>query len=310
MPSNSKWLEDVRPEQPVSEAARIAIATRSATMVQCLSQAAKGWKEDNEYVHHLRTASRRTQAALELYALLLPLKRSARVQKATKKLRKAGGNARDLDVFLQRIQKKSDPALSSNEQEEVTRFLRGLRKQAQPKLEKAFVWAEKEKLAKQFDELCQRIRWREAVDEESLAAMAPTLLEPLVVRFFHFSQQLTDAPESLHQLRIEGKNTRYAMELVEGGFPTDFREELYQAFEKVQSKLGKINDHHTAIENLRKWQRKTAERKFPRFLAVLIEDEQRQLDEKSQAFHVWWTDQRVLELKQHFQHYLGNGTLS
>ncbi|GAA4442557.1 CHAD domain-containing protein [Bremerella cremea] len=299
-----KWLGEAGPDQPISEVARAAIATRSERMLEYLPLAANRWKEDVEYVHHLRTWSRRTQSALQLFASLLPLKRTAEVRKVTQKLRKAAGNPRDLDVFMKRI-RKAKFEIGDDDKREVLTFLQKLRKEAQPKLVDVAKWAESEGIAKKFKGVVKRTRWREVADEETLAQIAPTLLEPLVVRFFHFAQQLSESPESLHQMRIEGKKTRYALELVESGFPEIFRNELYPAFEEVQSKLGVINDHHTAIEKIERWKAETSAKKFPDFLSRLVDHEKVQYQEKANAFCEWWTQQRSEELKQHFDHYMG-----
>lgn len=304
MGKNTNWLGKIEPGHSISEVAKEAISTRSARMLEYLPLAANRWKEDVEYVHHLRTWSRRTQAALQLFATLLPLKRSTVVRKATQKLRKAGGDARDLDVFIKRIN-KAKFVIGDDDKAEVLAFLTRLRKAAQPALVQAWEWAKSEDLAKKFEGVVLRTRWREVAEEETLQQMAPTLLEPLVVRFFHFSQMLGESPESLHQMRIEGKKVRYAMELVEGGFPDCFREELYPAFEEVQSKLGAINDHHMAVEKIQRWQNETATKKFPAFLLQLADHERIQFDEKAEAFRTWWTEARAQELKERFDRYLG-----
>lgn len=309
MGKNNNWLGKIEPGHAISEVAKEAISTRSARMLEYLPLAANRWKEDVEYVHHLRTWSRRTQAALQLFASLLPLKRSTLVRKATQKLRKAGGDARDLDVFIKRI-RKAKFVIGDDDKAEVLTYLNRLRKAAQPSLVQAWEWAKSEDLAKKFEGVVLRTRWREVAEEESLQQMAPTLLEPLVVRFFHFSQMLGESPESLHQMRIEGKKVRYAMELVEGGFPDCFREELYPAFEEVQSKLGSINDHHMAVEKIQRWQNETATKKFPAFLLQLAGHEQIQFNEKAEAFRTWWTEARAQQLKEHFDRYLGGLGLS
>ncbi|MEW4566085.1 CHAD domain-containing protein [Bremerella sp. JC770] len=304
MGKNTNWLGKIEPGHSISEVAKEAISTRSSRMLEYLPLAANRWKEDVEYVHHLRTWSRRTQAALQLFATLLPLKRSTVMRKATQKLRKAGGDARDLDVFMKRI-RKAKFVIGDDDKAEVMTFLKGLRKAAQPKVKSAWEWAKSEHLAKKFEGVILRTRWREVAEEESVEQMAPTLLEPLVVRFFHFSQMLVESPESLHQMRIEGKKVRYAMELIESGFPDRFREELYPAFEEVQSKLGTINDHYTAVEKIQRWQNETSTKKFPAFLLQMIDHERIQFEEKAEAFRIWWTEARSQELKEHFDHYLG-----
>jgi len=309
MGKNTNWLGKIEPGHSISEVAKEAISTRSSRMLEYLPLAANRWKEDVEYVHHLRTWSRRTQAALQLFATLLPLKRSTVVRKATQKLRKAGGEARDLDVFMKRI-RKAKFVIGDDDKAEVMTFLKNRRKAAQPKVKNAWEWAKSEHLAKKFEGVILRTRWREVAEEESVEQMAPTLLEPLVVRFFHFSQMLVESPESLHQMRIEGKKVRYAMELIECGFPDSFREDLYPAFEEVQSKLGTINDHYTAVEKIQRWQNETSTKKFPGFLVQMIDHERIQFEEKAEAFRIWWTEARSQELKEHFDHYLGGLGLS
>ncbi|PQO45260.1 CHAD domain-containing protein [Blastopirellula marina] len=304
MGKKEKWLGDVTPGHAISEVARQAITTRSARMLQYLPLAADRWKDDVEYVHQLRTWSRRTQSALQLFASLLPLKRSTSLRKATQKLRKAGGDARDLDVFLKRI-RKTKFEFAAGEKAKVQSYLRSLRKDAQPRLVKANQWAADEKLAKRFEQLIERVRWREVAEEETVEEIAPTFLEPMVVRFFHFAQQLNELPESLHQMRIEGKKARYAMELVESGFPEGFRKDLYPHFEEVQSKLGVINDHHTAVEKIRRWESQSRSGKFPPALSRMADYEQELFDEKAEAFRAWWTNDRAHKLKQHFDHFLG-----
>ncbi|RCS44710.1 CHAD domain-containing protein [Bremerella cremea] len=304
MANNGKWLEDFEPGHAISEVARAAIATRSTRMLECLPLAAKKWKEDVEHVHHLRTWARRTQSALQLFALLLPLKRLTSLRKATQRLRKAACPARDLDVFQKRI-RKSKFDFAEGEREEVLAYLQKLRKRAQLSIVDANRWARERDIARECRGLVKRIRWREVAEEETLETIAPTLLEPMMVRFFHYSQLLNESPESLHQMRIEGKKARYAMELVEGGFPPSFRQELYPAFEEVQAKLGVINDHHTAIEKIEGWQAQTSAKKFPPVLLRMVEHEKAQFDRKADAFRVWWTQERAVELKNHFDRFLG-----
>lgn len=305
MGNNRKWLGVIGPDNLISEVACEAILSRSRTMLEFLPLAANKWKDDVEYVHQLRTWSRRTQAALQLFASLLPLKRANELRKAAQRLRKSAGNARDLDVFIKRI-RKAKFQIGDDDREEVQVFLRKLRKEAQPELIESWGWAETQDLPIKFQSLVEKTRWREAGDEESLGQIAPTLLTPLVERFVFFSQQLSEDPNSLHRMRIEGKKVRYAMELVEKGFPEHFRDELIPAFEEVQSKLGAINDHHTAIDKIERWHGECRSNDFPAFLLQLRDHEKVQYQEKSEAFRQWWTEERLQELKRQFDRYLGS----
>jgi CHAD domain-containing protein len=62
-------------------------------------------------------------------------------------------------------------------------------------------------------------------------------------------EDLTDYA-NLHQVRIQGKRLRYAMEVFADCFPGEFREELYSQVEGMQEALGKANDSHVAVGRL------------------------------------------------------------
>ena len=112
-------------------------------------------------------------------------------------------------------------------------------------------------------------------------------LAPFVNEFFSAAQaDLTDI-EALHQMRIAGKQVRYAMELLAGAFDRSFRGELYATFAEVQQKLGTINDHATAIVMFNQWIERVDYNGSRAELAELIANEKKQLDAKCQQFREW-----------------------
>src|SRR5207244_2148550 len=52
----------------------------------------------------------------------------------------------------------------------------------------------------------------------------------------------------LHQVRIQGKRLRYAMEVFADCFAADFKEELYPQIEEMQEILGSANDSHVGAQ--------------------------------------------------------------
>src|SRR2546421_3740321 len=99
MASSSKWIEGIGPETRIEEAARRSLEPRLAAVGHYLPMAAHLAEHDVEHVHRLRVATRRAVAALKLYRKLLPKKPARWMKKRLRKIRRAAGDARDLDVL-------------------------------------------------------------------------------------------------------------------------------------------------------------------------------------------------------------------
>ena len=99
MPHFEQWIEGVTANDSVCAVAQHSLRVRLAAVRHYLSLAAVKSGEDVEYVHQLRVYTRRSMAALKLYANLLPKKEAKRLRKMLGKIRNAAGVARDLDVL-------------------------------------------------------------------------------------------------------------------------------------------------------------------------------------------------------------------
>src|SRR5207244_4505302 len=69
---SSKWIDGLRPEMGVSQAARKTLRRRLEAVWFLLKPAAEKADQSPEHVHQLRVSTRRAMAALEGYAELLP----------------------------------------------------------------------------------------------------------------------------------------------------------------------------------------------------------------------------------------------
>src|SRR5450755_1491967 len=98
-----KWIHGVSPDDWTSDVAGRTLRFRLAAVQHYLPLAGEKPDEDIEYVHELRVATRRTTAALRLYADMLPRRRTARMETRLKQIRRAAGDARDYDVLVQRL---------------------------------------------------------------------------------------------------------------------------------------------------------------------------------------------------------------
>src|SRR5690606_30232377 len=115
----------------VSVGAHDALAARLQAVLTWLPKAAQFPEADIEYVHQLRVSTRKAAAALKLFRDLLPKKRTRRLKAMLKAIRKAAGDARDLDVLIARLdaRAKRKPNLAP-----LVTHLRARREAAQPAL--------------------------------------------------------------------------------------------------------------------------------------------------------------------------------
>lgn len=322
----SKWLRKVDAETPISKAAKRALVSRFEVVAHYFPQAAKSWKDDVEYIHQLRTASRRFRATMDFFEPTLPPKRTKRLAKIVKKARKSAGDARDLDVYLAkfvvspewtlakehtaiRVAETSLEPPDSNQldphQLQVLRtFMKKARKKAQKPIENAWQKAKDKDWAKLAKQVFQRVRWRGPGPEPTFGEIAPELLQPLVARFFTTASTTELSSSGLHQLRIEGKRVRYAMELAATVFEQSFRKQLYPNFEEVQSSLGNINDRAAAESLFKSWYEQADSVELRDTLDIAIQEEQRKYEQEVEDFRQWWTKDKVVELQGMFQEYI------
>ena len=92
-----------RPETQVDDAARRRSSRGWPQSPACLPLAAHLAEHDIEHVHRLRVATRRAVAALKLYRDCWPDKPARWMKKRLRKIRRAAGDARDLDVLADRL---------------------------------------------------------------------------------------------------------------------------------------------------------------------------------------------------------------
>jgi CHAD domain-containing protein len=264
--------------------------------------------EDIEYVHELRVATRRTMAALRLYADMLPRRRADRMETRLKQIRRAAGDARDYDVLAQRLTDGHSDA-------EAQRFLekvRSRRRKAQRPIQAVYRRLKKDdrfdgwvkKLLRGVRHRSQGSKTKAEPKDPRFGEWARTHLRRIVNRFFKVSPTDDTDASALHRFRIRAKELRYEMELLAGAFPPDFVEKLYPVVETLQQQLGEINDHATAQARLRKSIDTADDPSEADHLRTLLEDEQARLNRSRRTFLQWWTPQRKNDLRARFNELL------
>ena len=292
---------------PVSVGAHDALAARLADVLAWLPKAAQVPGEDIEYVHQLRVSTRKSAAALKLFRDLLPEKRARRLKDALQAIRKAAGDARDLDVLLARLAARAEqePDLLP-----LIAELRRRREAAQPALITVWRGTADGSLAQAVDELLERVRWRGGPPEPALHDAAVARLAPVVDGW------LAKAPrkgrrvsiERLHRFRIATKHLRYALDLMAAAWPADQLAKTIKHVRSLQERLGDLNDHDAARLHYQAWlaecEAGDASADSAELIPLIeaeIALEKKHLRRSVKRFYRWWSDQLRNRLHRRLQ---------
>ena len=291
---SSKWIEVPPANAPATEIARQTLAARVAKIEEMLPLAAHNYQEDIEHVHQLRTSCRRAAAALELFRPLMTGKPKA-LRKLLRRIRQAAGPARDTDVLLARFEKQSpaDPNLDY-----VIARLHLQRENAQEDLIQAAEKSQSGKLKKALQSTLESLGQddREA-HQLSFVQFGRGALQAASQDVFQLTGVSQPTVAQLHQLRIAGKRLRYSIELFHGAFAPEMRADIYPLVEKLQDRLGRLNDHATAQAMFQRWLADLPPGERAAYLARRIVAEYDAALEVRRDFLEWWTTQQVATLE-------------
>ena len=300
-----KWTVVDSEHMPARHVAMRTLRQRLAEVWAWLPKACSERQRDPESVHQLRVATRRALAALEAFRNLLPQKQVAWFEKQLRRIRRAASDARDLDVLTDRLAATAQPEATGP---------RPPTGKARARLVAM--------LSKQRESSCQPIRERhEKLLERDWAGRLERLLEnlpagrqqatfgtyarhrfrPMIRRFFAVADHRLRNAEELHELRIEGKKLRYAMEIFACVFPPAVRVRCTDALERLQKTLGDFTDHASAADRFRRWANDKSALANRDTLERLQREEESLADEARRNFSNWWSPTRRRGLMQRFE---------
>lgn len=289
MAAGAKWIEGLAPDCTVEEAARRSLGPRLSSVVHLLPMAAHLAEHDIEHVHRLRVATRRATAALRLYHDCAAGKHVRWMKKCLRRIRRAAGDARDLDVLSDRLARDyGEPAAP------VVDLIANDRAAVQPEIVRvASRCREDDRYVYKTATLLRSIR-RPGCDDEAKSTLL--FRDWAIGRFAEVGDQFmaampnaTSDVTALHQFRIRAKALRYAIELVAPAFGPELRKQLYPIVEELQERLGHVQDHVAAIERCRNWTADARNTAMRETLVELSEAETRGMADAVQGFRAWWT---------------------
>lgn len=176
--------------------------------------------EDPEYLHQLRVGMRRLRAALYVFSGTTRDTDERALRKVLRRLTRAGGPARDWDVYTLRAAPKLRPAAQRRRRAAHAELRRVLRK-PQP-------WLLPRGLAAAWQPL------------PSLARAALQRADRKALR----QGERVDWSKGgkRHALRIRLRRLRYACEFLRSAFPREDAEPLIRSLKHLQDLLGELND--------------------------------------------------------------------
>lgn len=304
--AESKWMIELDGDTPLADAARQVLAARLGLVPERLAGALDEADRDLEHVHQLRVATRRAGAALAVFSACLPERDFDRARRRLRRLRRAAGDARDADVFMEMIVARSARARVDHRPglDYLLGYADGQRAAAQQDLVRATRRKPRDwpsYLAEVLDAVTQ------PEQPQTLGQLARPHLARLVADLENAARQDLHEYEHLHQVRILGKQLRYAMEIFAGCHEADLREVFYPAVVDMQEILGNANDSYVASQRLAEMRTRlevTQPRAWKRLQAGLdgvLRFKQRRLPQCRRQFQNWWKRWLELNMVGHLQ---------
>jgi CHAD domain-containing protein len=292
--ADGKWIEDLAGDVAWTSAARHVLRVRLEAVRERMPDAILNADEDIEHVHQLRVSTRRAGAAVRIFGPLLPDKAHRTVRKRLKRIRRAAGEARDWDVFQEMLLQRR--SAGNRTQLGGFDFLLGYA-QGQRALGQTHL-ADLQPLIDEYPAIVNEVM-AAIPDDPSLGSLrehAVPLLTNLASELEAAAGRKLDDYEELHQVRILGKQLRYAMEIFASCFDHKFREELYPKVEAMQEILGNANDSYVAVCRLSeiktRLDRTLADHsaEFRKGIETLVKYHQRRLSDQRRRFLRWRRD--------------------
>ena len=108
VPTDSKWIAGISPDQPVCEVAGRVLDARLKAVCQSLPLAAEKSDEDVEHVHQLRISVRRAVEAVRVFSGLMEEAEVDALRDRLRRIRLAADEARNWDVMAERFSHGGD----------------------------------------------------------------------------------------------------------------------------------------------------------------------------------------------------------
>ncbi len=298
-------IETPRPHETTTRADRtvreLAVRTIRRRLRAVWTELHLACTEDggSETIHRLSVASRRAIAAIDSFAALVPGGSRRWLRRRLRELRRAAGDARDLDVLADRLTGDVPPSPASAARRRLVAMLSRQRPLARrPVMEvrerlMAAGWTER--VAHLLDRVADGRR------NPPSREFARQQLKRVVRRFFERADRGVRRGAELHRLRIDGKRLRYTLEIFSPLLSADHRRRCEKTLEVLQEWLGRYTDHESIAERLRRWSDRPVVEADRQLLESMGRAEHDAADRARRKFVKWWTRSRRRALRRSFR---------
>jgi CHAD domain-containing protein len=272
---SSKAKVKLKPAQRTDAAAVLVMRALSEVMQANLEGTVAD--VDAEFLHVFRVALRRTRAVQrELKAAFAPDELS-RLRLEFKWLQGSSGDARDLDVYVLEFESMRSlvPDAFAGDLDPLLGVLRSRRLSARREMVRALrsdraiaLWRDWEAF---LDTAVGAPTDRRPAAAEPIGELAAARIGKVYRRMVKMGRQIDDSspPEALHELRKEGKELRYLLELFGSElYPADVVKPMIKTLKALQDVLGRHHDREVQAATLRSLREEVSA--LPRGAAALM----------------------------------------
>ena len=300
MPAADRWTVRDDGHVPTGHVAVKTLRTRleavwSELRYACASNGST--TDDVEHVHQLRVATRRTLAAFHAFRKLLPARRRAWFEKRLVRLRRAAGEARDLDVLSARLAQPATPAARARHR--LVSMLSKQRAQSRTPIQELHEKLVEEDWPGRVERLLENIGRRR--HQPPFSTFARRHFKPMIAEFFEAADHKLRNASELHALRIQGKKLRYALEIFATVLPVKAGFKCRESLERMQRTLGDFTDHSAAADRFDRWAQSADAGSNRDLLATLCRDETSRADAARKHFSRWWNQDRRRSLRRRLE---------
>jgi len=291
MAASDSWIVSVDRHPPVGQMAATMLRERFDTVwVELHAVCARS--EYAEHVHNLRVATRRTLAAVDAFRSVIPAQRRKWFEKKLRQLRRAAGEARDLDV-LSNCLAKNDAVRARGR---LVAILAHRRRTSRVPIRAQLKKLTEAGWSARVNRLLEDVYGRRPLT--GFRSFARRRFKPMVASFVETADRALRDNDDIHSLRIEGKKLRYTMEIFAAAFPAGMLRRCQKSLERLQTTLGECTDHASAADRLCRWSRCPDAGPNRGMLVSLSDDENEKADRARKAFRKWWNPTRRRSLRR------------
>ncbi len=299
--SGVKWVRDISPDGPVSQAARRVLKARLGKVWHWLPWAAERSDENAEYVHQLRVATRRAVEAVRVFSELIPKTHRRRLRRRLRQVRCAADAARDLDVLRSEFDMEGEFS-GDDVGRSIAASFQQCRREAQGPIVAVYHELKAADFSARIKKIVKHVHSNAAAGKEpTFEQYARRYFSAALDKFFRAANSDLADDASLHQFRIQAKKLRYTMELVAIAFKPAFRKSLYGRIAALQDALGMLNDHATAEKLFRSHLELASDPRKRAFFRGALAVETKAHQDLLRAFNAVWTPQAFRKLRRQFQ---------